>query len=194
MSSWRRNRAFFDSLRPRHETKKRSLRGLRYRNGILQISGDSLSRVTQGKQRNAIVVTQTIALARIVLSIGEAYSRNKWISPSITRNASIAGILFFFVVATNRDINLFIKLSPLLLGMYCSDCLEQKQANQNPFLSRISRERGPTHPYLCDVKALFDLFINLGLNWWRHIVNMLWTQVCRFKTENKQFWNGKSKE
>ena len=45
---------------------------------------------------------------------------------------------FFFVVYTNRYINLFIKLSPLLLGMYCFDCLQQKQANQNPFLSLIS--------------------------------------------------------
>ena len=107
MSSWRRNRALFDSLRQRRETEKRSLRSLRSRNGISQISvashadvlrgssrvrripalrtsawetkisGDSLSRVTQGKQRNAIVVTQTISLARIVLSIGEAYSWNK---------------------------------------------------------------------------------------------------------------------
>ena len=42
-----------------------------------KISGDSLSRVTQEKQRNAIVVTQTIPIARIVLSIGEAYSWNK---------------------------------------------------------------------------------------------------------------------
>ena len=104
MSSWRRNRALFDSLRPRCETEKRSLRSLHSRNGISQISvashadvlggssrvpalrtsaweakisGDSLSRVTQGKQRNAIVVTQTIPLARIVLLIGEAYSWNK---------------------------------------------------------------------------------------------------------------------
>ena len=77
MSSWRRNRALFDSLRPRRQTEKRSLRSLRYRNGIPQISADSLSRVTQGKQRNAIVVTQTIPLARIVLSISEAYSWNK---------------------------------------------------------------------------------------------------------------------
>ena len=105
---------------------------------------------------------------------------------TVSKNGSIS-FFFSFVVATNRYINLFIKLSPLLLGMYCSDCLQQKQANQNPFLSRISQKRGPTHPYLCDVKASFDLFINLGLNWWRHIVNMLWTQVCRFKTENKQF-------
>ena len=58
-------------------TEKRSLRSLRYRNGISPISADSLSRVTQGKQRNAIVVTQTIPLVRIVLSIGEAYSWNK---------------------------------------------------------------------------------------------------------------------
>ena len=81
MSSWRRNRALFDSLRPRRETEKRSLRSLRYRNGIsvashedvlrgssrvpalrtsaweAKISGDSLSRVTQGKQCNAVVVT-----------------------------------------------------------------------------------------------------------------------------------------
>ena len=104
MSSWRRNRALFDSLRLQRETEKRSLRSLRSCNGISQTSvasyadvlrgssrvpalrtsaleakifGDSLSRVTQGKQRNAIVVTQTIPLARIVLSIGEAYSWNK---------------------------------------------------------------------------------------------------------------------
>ena len=90
----------------RLQTEKRSLRSLRYRNGISQISvashadvlylrgssrvpalrtsvweakisGDSLSRVTQRKQRNAIIVTQTIPLGRIVLSIGEAYSWNK---------------------------------------------------------------------------------------------------------------------
>ena len=73
-------------------------------------------------------------------------------------------LFFFFVVATNRYINLFIKLSPLLLGMYCSDCLQQRQANQNPFLSLISWGRRPTHPYLCDVNASFDIFINDGLN------------------------------
>ena len=116
----------FDSPEPRWGTEKRSLRSLRYRNGISKISGEILSTVTQGKQRYAIFVTQNIPLAIIVLSIGDAYTR-------------------------------------------------------------ISRERGPTHPYLCDVKASFDLFINLGLNWLRHIVNMLWTQVCRFETENKQF-------
>ena len=77
MRSWRKNRALFDSLRPRRETEKRSLRSLRYRNGIPHISGESLSRVTQGKQRNAIVVTQTIPLARIFLTIGKAYSWNK---------------------------------------------------------------------------------------------------------------------
>ena len=71
---------------------------------------------------------------------------------------------FFFLVATNRYINLFIKLTPLLLGVYCSDCLQQKQANQNPFLSLISRGRGPTHPYLCDVNASFDIFIKDGLS------------------------------
>ena len=77
MSSWRRNRALFDSLRPRRQTEKRSLRSLRYRNRISKISGESLSRLTQGKQSNVIVVTQTIPLARIVLSIGETYSWNK---------------------------------------------------------------------------------------------------------------------
>ena len=77
MRSWRGNRALFDSLRPRRETEKRSLRSLRYRNGVSRISGESLSRVTQGKQRNAIVVTQTIPLAKIVLSIDEAYTWNK---------------------------------------------------------------------------------------------------------------------
>ena len=71
---------------------------------------------------------------------------------------------FFFLVATNLYINLFIKLSPLLLGMYCSDCLQQQQANQNLFLSLLSRGRGPTHPYLCDVNASFDLSIKAGLN------------------------------
>ena len=46
-------------------------------NGIPAISLETLGSVTQGKQRNAIVVTQTIPLTRIVLSIGEAYSWNK---------------------------------------------------------------------------------------------------------------------
>ena len=71
---------------------------------------------------------------------------------------------FFFVVVTNLHINLFIKLCPLLVGMYCSDCLEQKRVNENPLLARISRGRGPTHPYLCDIKSSFDLFIKPGLN------------------------------
>ena len=71
---------------------------------------------------------------------------------------------FFFVVATNVHINLFIKLAPLLVGMYCSDCLQQKQTNQNLFLSLMSRGRGPTDPYLCDVNASFDLFVKTGLN------------------------------
>ena len=82
----------------------------------------------------------------------------------MSKNGSIS-FFFFFVVATNLHINFFIKLFPLLLGKYCSDCLQQKQANQNPFLSLISRGRGPTHPYrLCDVKASFDLFIKTALN------------------------------
>ena len=81
---------------------------------------------------------------------------------TVSKNGSIS--FCFFVVATNLYINLFIKLSPLLLGMYCSDCLQQKRDNQNLFFSLISQGRGPTYPYLCDVKASFDLFINLGLN------------------------------
>ena len=71
---------------------------------------------------------------------------------------------FSFVVVTNLHINLFIKLSPLLEGMYCSDCLQQKQSNENLLLARISRGRGPPHSYLCDVKSSFDLFIKPGLN------------------------------
>ena len=42
--------------------KKRLLRSLCYRNRISKIPGESLSRVTQGKQRNAIFVTQTRCL------------------------------------------------------------------------------------------------------------------------------------
>ena len=103
-----------------------------------------------------------------------------------SKNGSISFFFFFFffLVATNRHINLFIKLTPLLLGVYCSDCLQKKQANRNPFLSLISLGRGPTHPYLCDVKASL---INTGLNLCRHIVNMFWTQVCRFQTEISPF-------
>ena len=71
---------------------------------------------------------------------------------------------FFFVVVTNLHINLFIKLCPLLEGMYCSNCLQQKRPNENLLLARISRGRGPPHPYLCDVKSSFDLFIKPGLN------------------------------
>ena len=65
------------------------------------------------------------------------------------------------MVVSNLHINLFIKLSPLLVGMYCSDCLQQKWLNENPLLARISRGRGPPHPYLCDVKSSFDLFLSL---------------------------------
>ena len=76
----------------------------------------------------------------------------------------VSFFFFFFVVVTNLHINLFIKLSPLLEGMYCSDCLQQKRPNQNLLLARISRGRGPPHPCLCDVKSSFDLFIKPGLN------------------------------
>ena len=71
---------------------------------------------------------------------------------------------FFFVVVSNRQINLCIKICLPLVGMYCSDCLQQKQPNQNLLSRHISRERGPTHPFLCDVKLSFDLFIKPGLN------------------------------
>ena len=81
---------------------------------------------------------------------------------TVSKNGS--DFFFSFAVATNLYIKLFIKLSPLQLGMYCSHYLQQKQANQNPFLSLISRGRGTTHPYLCDVKASFDFFIKTGLN------------------------------
>ena len=40
---------------------------VRYRNGITEISGETLCNVTLGKQRNAIFVTQTFPLGRIVL-------------------------------------------------------------------------------------------------------------------------------
>ena len=84
---------------------------------------------------------------------------------TVSKNGSISFFsFFFFLVVTNRYINLFIKLSPLLLGMYCSDCLQQQLANQNPFLSLISRGRGPTHPYLCDVNASFNFLIKTALN------------------------------
>ena len=71
---------------------------------------------------------------------------------------------FFFIVATNVHINLCIKICPSLVGMYCSDSLQQKRPNQNLLFRHISQERGPTHPFLCDVKSLFDLFIKPRLN------------------------------
>ena len=74
-------------------------------------------------------------------------------------------LLFFFsMVPSNLYINLFIKLCPLLVGMYCSDWLQQKRPNENPLLALILRGRGSPHPYLCDVKSSFDLFIKPGLN------------------------------
>ena len=81
---------------------------------------------------------------------------------AVSRFGSV--FFFFFVVATNLHINLFIKLYPLLEEMYCSHCVQQKRPNENLLLARISRERGPPHPYLCDVKSSFDLFIKPGLN------------------------------
>ena len=71
---------------------------------------------------------------------------------------------FFFMVASNLHINLFIKLCPLPVGTYCPDCLQQNRPNENLLFTRISQERGPPHPYLCDIKSSFDLFIKPGLN------------------------------
>ena len=98
--------------------------------------------------------------------IAHVITRDALRGHTVSKNGSISFFFFFFffLVSTNRYINLFIKLSPLLLGMYCSDCLQQQQANQNPFLSLISRGRGPTHPYLCDVNASFDFLIKSALN------------------------------
>ena len=76
---------------------------------------------------------------------------------------------FPFVVATNLHINLFIKISPLLEGMYSSNCLQQKRPNENLLLARISPGREPPHPYLCDVNSSFDSFIKPGLNSGGHI-------------------------
>ena len=76
----------------------------------------------------------------------------------------MGSLSLFFMVASNLHIDLLIKLSPLLVGMYCFDCLQQKQPNENPLLAFISRGRGPSHSYLCDVKSSFDLFIKPGLN------------------------------
>ena len=72
--------------------------------------------------------------------------------------------IFFFVVATNLQINSCIKICPPLVGMYCSDYLQQKRSNQNLLFRHISRESGPTHSFLCDVKLSFDFFINPRLN------------------------------
>ena len=100
----------------------------------------------------------------LISLVKHVFTRDALKGHTVSKNGSISFFFFFFVVYTNRYINLFIKLSPLLLGMYCFDCLQQKQANQNPFLSLILRGRRPTHPYLCDVNASFDIFIKDGLS------------------------------
>ena len=101
------------------------------------------------------------------------------------------GIFLFFMVASNLHINLFIKLWFFPGGVHCSDCLQQKRLNQNPLSARISRARGPTHPYLCDVKAnhhLKGFFFNGG-----HMYEFK-TLICHFQKENKPFSSNKSKE
>ena len=140
MSSWRRNRALFDSLRPRRETEKRSLRSLRYRNGIPAISLETLSSVTQGKQRNAIVVTQTIPLARIVLSIGEAYSWNKM--PAILALREMLGLIHLFqLYASPIDKTILANgiVSVTTIALRCSPCVT---------LLRVSRKLREFH---CDI-------------------------------------------
>ena len=72
--------------------------------------------------------------------------------------------IFFFIGVANVHINLCIKLCPPLVRIFCFDCLQQKRPNQNLFFRHISRERGPTHHFLCDVKSSFDLFIKTRLN------------------------------
>ena len=70
---------------------------------------------------------------------------------------------FFFMVASNLHIKLSIELCSFLEGIYCSDCLQRKQPNQNLLSAHIPQGRGPSHSYLCDVKSSFDLFIKPGL-------------------------------
>ena len=76
------------------------------------------------------------------------------------------GLAILFMVASILHINLFIEPCSLLEGIYSSDCLQQKRPNQNLLWAHISRERGPSHLYLCDVKSSFkfDLFIKPRLN------------------------------
>ena len=71
-------------------------------------------------------------------------------------------VVFFFMEASNLHINLLIELCSLLEGIYCSDCLQQKRPNQNLLSALISRGRGPSHTYLCDVKSSFDLSFKPG--------------------------------
>ena len=63
------------------------------------------------------------------------------------------GISFFFTEASNLHTNLFIKLCSLLEGIYLSST---KKAQSQPLSARISRGRGPTFPFLCDVKSSFE--------------------------------------
>ena len=111
------------------------------------IGGDNFDiQVLQDTEKAMNDISKSPGTTVFFFRLSKLITRDALKGHTVSKNGSIS--FFFFVVATNRYINLFIKLSPLLLGMYCSDCLQQKQANQNPFLSRISRERGPTHPLL----------------------------------------------
>ena len=83
------------------------------------------------------------------------------------------------------------KFYPPPEGIYCSDCLEQKQPNQNLLLARISRGMGPTYLYLCDVKASHH-FEKLFLFNGGHMYEFK-TLICFFQRENKPFLSGESK-
>ena len=97
-----------------------------------------------------------------------------------------------FLCDVKSSFDLFIK--PTLNsaeGVYCSDCLQQKQPNQNPLSARISRGRRPTHLYLCNVKAK-SLFRRLFSFNGGHMYEFK-TLICRFQKERKRFSSGKSK-
>ena len=129
------------------------------RNQKLQLlsreSGSDQSRSCAGSASS----TLTSMDGRLLGGAGPLQEPSK--STFFTRDASRAdrvkfsvGYLFFsFIVASNLHINLCIKLCSLLEGIYYPDCLQQKRPNQNPLSARMSRGRGPTHPYLCDVET-----------------------------------------
>ena len=91
---------------------------------------------------------------------------------------------FFFMVASNLHINLFIKICSLLKGIYCSGCLQQKWPNQNPLSARVSRGRGPSHPYLFYVNDHHQKGCFCPLLWRPYCLHVLYSGLCRFQKEN----------